>query len=166
MISPTESRFHASSFSKIQYSLVTFRVSFRQFQISIDHLVLQVSFATLRRIFINALLQMLTATQQNQGISYGLQIGNNQEDSNQDADYGYQYHEIGFFDDISIFAETPEGMQICQTWCRRSHHGMARGIEINVKKFLLVIDKDQKRRESMPAPDLRINNERLKTVRH
>jgi len=32
------------------------------------------------------------------------------------------------------------------------------------KKKLLVIDKDQKRRESTPAPDLRINGERLKTL--
>jgi len=32
------------------------------------------------------------------------------------------------------------------------------------KKILLVIDKDRKRRESMPAPDLRINVERLKTL--
>jgi len=35
-------------------------------------------------------------------------------------------------------------------------------MEINVKK--LVIDKDRKRRESSPAPDLRINGERLKTL--
>ena len=40
-------------------------------------------------IFINALLQMLTATGQNQGISHGLQIGKDQDDSNQDADHGY-----------------------------------------------------------------------------
>jgi len=32
------------------------------------------------------------------------------------------------------------------------------------KTFLLVIDKDRKRRESTPAPDLRINGERLKTL--
>ena len=32
------------------------------------------------------------------------------------------------------------------------------------KTFLLEIDKDQKRRESTPAPDLRINGERLKTL--
>jgi len=32
------------------------------------------------------------------------------------------------------------------------------------KTFLLVIDKDPKRRESTPAPDLRINGERLKTL--
>ena len=32
------------------------------------------------------------------------------------------------------------------------------------KTFLLVIDKDRKRRKSMPAPDLRINGERLKTL--
>ena len=32
------------------------------------------------------------------------------------------------------------------------------------KNFLLVIDKDRKKRESMPAPDLRINGQRLKTL--
>jgi len=32
------------------------------------------------------------------------------------------------------------------------------------KTFLLVIDKDRKRRESMPAPDLRINGKHLKTL--
>jgi len=38
-------------------------------------------------------------------------------------------------------------------------------MEINVNKtFLLVIDKDRKKRESTPAPDLRINGERLKTL--
>jgi len=42
------------------------------------------------------------------------------------------------------------------TWC---------GMEINVKNvFLLVIEKDQKRRESTPAPDLRINGKRFKTL--
>jgi len=42
------------------------------------------------------------------------------------------------------------------TWC---------GMEIIVKTtFLLVIDKDRKRRESTPAPDLRINGERLRTL--
>jgi len=42
------------------------------------------------------------------------------------------------------------------TWC---------GMTINVKKtFMLVIDKDRKRRGSMPEPDLRINGERLKTL--
>jgi len=35
---------------------------------------------------------------------------------------------------------------------------------INLKKtFLLVIDKDRKRREIMPTLDLRINGKRLKT---
>jgi len=106
---------------------------------------------------------MLTATGQNQGISHDLRIGKDQDDSNQDADHGYQFNNIGFIDDISIFAETPEGMQTLldvvqesTTWC---------DMEINVKKpFLLVIDKDRKRRESTPAPDLRINGERLKTL--
>jgi len=27
------------------------------------------------------------------------------------ADHGYQFNNVGFIDDISIFAETPEGMQ-------------------------------------------------------
>jgi len=114
-------------------------------------------------IFINALLRMLTATGQNQGISHGLQIGKDQDDSSQDADHGYQFNNIGFIDDISIFAETPEGIQALldvvqefTTCC---------GTEINVTKtFLLVIDKDRKRRESTPLPDLRINGERLKTL--
>ena len=34
-----------------------------------------------------------------------------QDDTSQDADHGYQFNNIGFIDDISIFAETPEGMQ-------------------------------------------------------
>jgi len=67
-------------------------------------------------IFMNALLRMLTATGQNQGISHGLQICKDQDDSSQDADHGYQFDYIGFIDDISIFAETPEGMQ---TFSRR-----------------------------------------------
>ena len=106
---------------------------------------------------------MLTATGQNQGISHGLQIGKDQDDSSQDADHRYQFNNIGFIDDISIFAETPEGMQTLldvvqelTTWC---------GVEINFKEaFLLVIDKDRKRRESTPAADLRINGERFKTL--
>jgi len=106
---------------------------------------------------------MLTATGQNQGISHGLQVGKNQVDSSQDADHGYQFNNIGFIDDISIFAETPEGVQTLPsevpeftTWC---------GMWITVEKdFLLVIDKDSKRREGMPAPDLRINGEHLKTL--
>jgi len=62
-------------------------------------------------VFINALLRMLTATGQNQGISHGLQIGKDQDDSSQDADHGYQFNNIGFIDDILILAKTPEGMQ-------------------------------------------------------
>jgi len=40
-----------------------------------------------------------------------LQTGKDQDDSSQDADNGHQCNNIGFIDDISIFAETPEGMQ-------------------------------------------------------
>jgi len=137
-------------------------------------------------IFINTLLRMLTVTGQNQGISHGLQIGKDQDDSSQDANHGFQFNNIGFIDDISIFAETPEGMQTlldlvqeftarcvllcfinpilencygpgvssCQQW-----HG-----DQCIKTFLLVIDKDRKRSESMPAPDLRINGQRLKRL--
>jgi len=42
-------------------------------------------------------------------LHYTLILGKN--DSSQDADHGYQFDNIGFFDDISILAETPEGMQ-------------------------------------------------------
>ena len=124
-----------------------------------------VTFPQLFNIFINALLRMLTATGQHQGISHGLQIGKDQDDISQDANHGYQFKNIGFIDDISILAETPEGMQTLldvvqefTTWCR---------MEINVKlekTFLLIVDKDRKRRESTPAPDLRINGERLKML--
>ena len=55
-------------------------------------------------------LRMLTVTGQRERISHGLQIGEDQEDS-KDADHSYQFNKIGFIDDISIFAETPEGMQ-------------------------------------------------------
>jgi len=75
---------------------------------------------------------MLTITGQNQGISHGLQIGKDQDDSSQDADPGYQFNNIGFIDDISIFAGTPERMQTLldvvqefTTWC---------GMESNLKK--------------------------------
>jgi len=104
---------------------------------------------------------MLTVTGQDQGISYGLQIG--KDGSSQEADHGYQLNNIGFIDDISVFAETPEGIQTLldmvqefTTWC---------GKEINIKKtFLLVVDKDRQRRESIPALDLRIKGEHLKTL--
>jgi len=62
-------------------------------------------------IFINTLLQMLTATWQNQEISHGLQISKDYDDSSQDPDHGYQFNSIGFIDDIVILAETPKGMQ-------------------------------------------------------
>jgi len=60
-----------------------------------------ITFPQLFNIFINAMLWMLTATGQNQGISHGLQIGKNQEDSTQDADHGYQFNTIAFINDIS-----------------------------------------------------------------
>ena len=103
--------------------------------ISFDTGVEQASITSARlfNISINALLQMLTVTGQNQGISHGLQIGKDQDNSSQDADHGYQFNNIGFIDDISIFAETPEGMQTLldvvrefTTWC---------SMEINVKKL-------------------------------
>ena len=90
-------------------------------------------------IIINALLRMLTVTGQNEDISHGLQIGKDQKGDNQRDENGYQSNNIGFIDDISIFADTPEGMQkllnVVQeftAWC---------GMQINVKKkCLLVID--------------------------
>jgi len=82
-------------------------------------------------IFINAL----------EDISHGLQIGKDQKGDNQRDENSYQFNKIGFIDDISIFADTPEGMQkllnVVQeftAWC---------GMQINVKKtYLLVIDND------------------------
>jgi len=50
----------------------------------------------------------------------------------------------------------PDVVKDFTTWC---------GMEMNVnKRFLLAIDKDQMRRESMPAPDLRINGRCLETL--
>ena len=77
---------------------------------------------------------MLTVTGQNEDISHGLQICQDQKGDNQRDENG----DIGFIDDISIFADTPEGMQkllnVVQeftAWC---------GMQINVKKtYLLVI---------------------------
>jgi len=83
-------------------------------------------------IFINALLRMLTVTGQNEDISHGLQIGKDQKGNNQRDENGYQFNNLGFIDDISILADTPEGMQkllnVVQeftVWC---------GLQINVKK--------------------------------
>ena len=64
---------------------------------------------------------------------------------------------------MSMFTDTPKGLQTLldalqefSTW---------RGMEINVKKtFLLVTDKDWKRRKSMPALDLIIIGKCVKIV--
>jgi len=61
--------------------------------------------------FINALLRMPMVTGQKEDISHGLQIGKDHEGDNQRDENGYQFSNIGFIDDISIFADTPEGMQ-------------------------------------------------------
>jgi len=81
------------------------------------------------------------------------QKGDNQRDDN-----SYQLH-IGYTDDISIFADTPQGMQKLLdvvkefTWF---------GMQINVNNtYLLVIDNDKKRREQESAPLLTINGEIL-----
>jgi len=79
-------------------------------------------------------MRMLTATGQNQRISNGSHIRKDQDDSSQDAEHGYQFNDIvGFIDNISFLAETPEGMQTLlnmvqefTTWC---------GMGINVKKL-------------------------------
>jgi len=70
---------------------------------------------------------MLTAIWQNQDISHGLQIGKDQEDSSQDANHGYHFNDIGFIDDILIFAETPEEMPTCK-----------RGLHINKRHLALL----------------------------
>ena len=114
-------------------------------------------------VFINTLLRTLTVTEQNEDISHGLQIGKDQTGDNQRDENGYQFNDIGFIDDISIFADTPEGMQklpnVVQeftAWC---------GMQINVKKTdLLVIDNVKKRREQEPEPLLTINGETLQAT--
>jgi len=70
---------------------------------------------------------------------------------------------LRFIDDISIFADTPEGMQkllnIVQEFTACG------GMQINVKKTcLLVIDDDKKRREQEPALLLKINGETLQEM--
>jgi len=106
---------------------------------------------------------MLTVTGQNEDIGHGLQISKDQKGDNQRDENGYQFNTTGFIDDISIFADTPEGMQkllnLVQeftVWC---------GMQINVKKtYLLVIDNDKKRREQEPALLLTINRETLQVM--
>jgi len=78
------------------------------------------------------------ANGQNQGISHGLQIGKDQDENRQNPEHGCQFNirlNIGFIDDISILAETPEGRQTLldvvqkfTTWC---------GMEINGKTTVL-----------------------------
>ena len=82
-----------------------------------------------------------------------LQIGKDQKGDNQRDENGYQFNNIGFIDDVSIFADTPEGMQkllnVVQeltAWC-----GMQ-------------IDNDKKRREQEPALLLTINGETLQAM--
>ena len=55
---------------------------------------------------INALLRMLKNSGQNEDISHGLQIGKDQKVDNQRDGTGYQFNNIGFVDDVSIFADT------------------------------------------------------------
>jgi len=94
---------------------------------------------------------------------YGLQIGKDQKGGDQRDENGYPFYNIGFIDDISIFADTPEGMQellnVVQefmAWC---------GMQINVKiTYLLVIDNDKNRREQEPAPLLTMNGETLQAM--
>jgi len=101
---------------------------------------------------------MLAVAGQDEDNSHGLQIGKDQKGDNQRDENGDQFNNIGFIDDISIFADTPEGMQkllnVVQeftAWC---------GMQINVKKMhLLVIDNDKKRREQEP-----INGETVQAI--
>jgi len=76
------------------------------------------------------------ATGQNQWISSGLQIGKDQEDSSQDADHGYQFSDIGFIDNVSIFAETREGMQTLLDVVQEFTIWSQCVMEINVKNLL------------------------------
>jgi len=84
-----------------------------------------ITFPQIFAIFIIALLHMLTVTGKNEDISHGLQIGKDQKGHNQRDENGYQFKNIGFIDDVSICADTLEGMQKllnvvqeCTAWCR------------------------------------------------
>jgi len=106
---------------------------------------------------------MLTVTGQNEDISHGLQIGKDQKGDNQRDENGYQFNNIRFIDDISIFADKPESMQhllnVVQEFTALC------GMQINVKKtYLLVIDNDKKCREQEPAPLLTINGETVQAM--
>ena len=106
---------------------------------------------------------MLTVTGQNEDISHGLQIGKNQKGDKQRDENGYQFNNIGFIDDISIFADTPEGIQKLLNVVQE--FTACCGMQINVKKaYLLVIDNDRKRREQEPTPLLTINGETLQVM--
>jgi len=78
---------------------------------------------------------MVTVTGQNEDIGHRLQIDKDQKGDNQWGENGYQFNNVGVIDDISIFADTPEGMQkllnVVQeftAWCR---------MQFNVKKTYL-----------------------------
>ena len=115
-------------------------------------------------IFINALLRMLTITRQNEDISHGLQISKDQKRDNQRDENGYQFNNVGFIDDISIFADTPEGMQKLLNAGCTGIYGLV-GKQINMKKtYLLIMDNDNKRREQKPALLLTINRETLQAL--
>ena len=92
-------------------------------------------------IFINAMLRMLTVTGQNEVICHRLHIGKDPKGGNQRDENDYQFNNIGFMDDISIFADTPEGMQkmlnVMQEFTALC------GMQIHVKRtYFLVVDKD------------------------
>jgi len=82
-------------------------------KVTLDTSVAQVSITSpqIFNIFIKALLRMLTVTGQNEDISQGLQIDKDQKGDNQRDENGYQFNTIRFIHDISIFADTPEGIQ-------------------------------------------------------
>jgi len=116
-------------------------------------------------IFINGLLRMLTFTGQNEDIGHGLRICKKVKRDNQRVENGYQFKNIRFIDDISMFSDSPEGLQkllnVVQeftAWC---------GMQINVKKTYLVViivNNDKKRREQESAPLLTINGETLQAM--
>jgi len=67
---------------------------------------------------------MLTVTGENEDISHGQQIGKDQKGDNQRGEKAYQSKNLGFIDDILIFADTKVGMQSCQMLCRNLRPGV------------------------------------------
>ena len=85
-------------------------------------------------------------------------IKKDQKGDNQRNENSYQFNNIGFIDDISIFADTPEGMQKLLNVVQK--FTVSCEMQMNVKKtYFFVIDNDKKCREQEPGLLLTTNED-------